>query len=72
LRAAKRSTTSKDCFYTNIKPDSNANYGKKAAFCDGRVYYLSAENGTQGIYSMNADGSDVRIEKPRRISARWR
>ena len=50
-------------FYTNIKPDSNANYGKKAAFCDGRVYYLSAENGTQGIYSMNADGSDVRLEQ---------
>jgi hypothetical protein len=50
-------------FYTNIKPDSNANYGKKAAFYNSRIYYLSAESGTQGIYSMNAEGSDVRFEQ---------
>lgn len=50
-------------FYANIKQDANADYGKKAAFYGGRVYYLSAESGTQGIYSMNADGSDVRLER---------
>lgn len=50
-------------FYANIKSDSNASFGKKASFYDGRIYYLSAESGTQGIYSMNADGSDVRLEQ---------
>lgn len=50
-------------FYANIKQDANANYGKKAAFYGGRVYYLSAESRKQGIYSMNADGSDVRLEQ---------
>ncbi|MEN6418521.1 MAG: hypothetical protein ABFC73_06330 [Clostridiaceae bacterium] len=52
-----------DGFYANIKPDASANYSKKASFYDGRIYYLSAESGTQGIYSMNADGSDVRLEQ---------
>ncbi len=50
-------------FYANIKQDANADYGKKTAFYGGRVYYLSAESGIQGIYSMNADGTDVRLEQ---------
>lgn len=50
-------------FYANIKPDANAEYGKKAAAYGDRVYYLSAEGGEQGIHSMNADGSDVRLEQ---------
>jgi len=49
-------------FYANIKADASADYGKKAAEYDGRIYYLSAENGTQGVYSMRPDGSDVQLE----------
>ena len=51
-------------FAANLKVDANANYGKKAAYCDGRIYYLSAEQGTQGIHSMNPAGEDVRVEIP--------
>jgi len=50
------------CFYANIKPDANADYGKKTAVYQNRIYYLSAENGTQGVYSMRLDGSDVKLE----------
>jgi len=49
-------------FYANIKADASADYGKKAAEYDDRIYYLSAENGTQGVYSMRSDGSDVKLE----------
>ena len=48
-------------FYSNMKP-ALAEYGKKAALYDHRIYYLSAEVGSQGIYSMLQDGTDVRIE----------
>ena len=48
-------------FYANMKP-SFENYGKKAAVYDGRIYYLSAEEGSQGIYSMLLDGTDVKPE----------
>ena len=48
-------------FYANMKP-SFENYGKKAAAYHDRIYYLSAEEGTQGIYSMLLDGTDVRLE----------
>ena len=48
-------------FYANMKP-ALANYGKKAAVYDNRIYYLSAELGKQGIYSMSLDGTDVRQE----------
>ena len=48
-------------FYANMKP-SFENYGKKAAAYHDRINYLSAEEGTQGIYSMLLDGTDVRLE----------
>lgn len=48
-------------FYANMKP-SLENYGKKAAVYDNRIYYLSAEKGSQGIYSMLLDGTDVKPE----------
>jgi len=48
-------------FYANLKP-AFAEYGKKAAVFDERIYYLSAENGFQGIYSMMLDGTDVQPE----------
>ncbi|OJU10825.1 MAG: hypothetical protein BGN88_02800 [Clostridiales bacterium 43-6] len=48
-------------FYANMKP-SLANYGKKTAAYNNRIYYLSTEYGTQGIYSMFLDGTDVRRE----------
>jgi len=50
-----------DKFYANMKP-IDANFGKKAAVYENRIYYLSAENGKQGIHSMRPDGSDVRLE----------
>jgi hypothetical protein len=49
-------------FYANIKPDANADYGKKTAVYQDRIYYLSAEDGTQGVYSMRFDGSAVQLE----------
>ena len=48
-------------FYANMKP-SFENYGKKTAVFDNRIYYLSSEDGLQGIYSMLIDGTDVKIE----------
>ncbi|HWR28654.1 MAG TPA: hypothetical protein VN631_02370 [Negativicutes bacterium] len=48
-------------FYANMKP-ALANYGKKSAVYDNRIYFLSAENGTQGVYSMLFDGTDVQLE----------
>ena len=51
-------------FSANLKEDGNANYGKKAAYYDGRIYYLSSELGQQGIYSMDAAGEGVRLEIP--------
>lgn len=51
-------------FSANFKADVCANYGKKAAYRDGRIYYLSAEMGTQGIYSMNSKGEDITLEIP--------
>ena len=49
-------------FYASFKPQDDDAYGKKTACCDGRVYYLSDESGTQGVHSMRPDGSDVRLE----------
>jgi hypothetical protein len=51
-----------DRFYTNIKFDADADYGKKTAVYQDRIYYLSAEDGTQGVYSMRFDGSAVQLE----------
>jgi hypothetical protein len=48
-------------FYANMKP-SLENYGKKTAVFNNRIYYLSAEDGSQGIYSMLLDGTDVQPE----------
>ncbi len=51
-------------FYANLKADAFSNIGKKAAYYDGRIYYLSSELGTQGIYSMNSQGEDIVLEIP--------
>jgi len=51
-------------FSANLKEDKNSNYGKKAAYSNGRIYYLSSEGGTQGIYSMNLQGGDIVLEIP--------
>jgi len=48
-------------FYANMKP-TFANYGKKTAVFDNRIYYLSSEDGLQGVYSMHLDGTDVQLE----------
>lgn len=53
-----------DGFYTNLKEDALSPIGKKAAYYDGRIYYLSSELGTQGIYSMDTAGKDVKLEIP--------
>jgi hypothetical protein len=49
-------------FSANLKEDTNSNYGKKAAYSNGRIYYLSSESGAQGIYSMNPQGGDIVLE----------
>ena len=51
-------------FSSNLKEDKNSNYGKKAAYSNDRIYYLSDELGTQGIYSMRSDGEDIVLEFP--------
>jgi len=51
-------------FYANLKADANSPIGKKAASYDGRIYYLSSELGTQGIYSMDTAGKDMKLEIP--------
>lgn len=51
-------------FYANLKADALSPIGRKAAYYDGRIYYLSSELGTQGIYSMNQQGEDIMLEIP--------
>ena len=51
-------------FCANLKEDTLSPIGKKAAYYDGRIYYLSSELGTQGIYSMDTAGKDVKLEIP--------
>ena len=51
-------------FSANLKEDALSPIGKKAAYYDGRIYYLSSELGTQGIYSMDITGKDVKLEIP--------
>ncbi|MEZ4510158.1 MAG: hypothetical protein R2912_12860, partial [Eubacteriales bacterium] len=51
-------------FFANLKADANASYGKKAASSGGRIYYLSAESGVQGIHSMNPRGEEIMLEIP--------
>lgn len=46
----------------NFKRDTQANYGAAAAVYNDRIYYVSNELGIAGVYSMNPDGSDVRLE----------
>ena len=53
-----------DGFRANLKADVDSTIGMKAAYYGGRIYYLSVELGTQGIYSMNAEGNDSRLEIP--------
>ncbi len=51
-------------FSANLKADADSNYGKKAAYFNGRIYYLSSELGAPGIYSMNPAGEEIRLEIP--------
>ena len=51
-------------FAANLKSDATSNDGKKTAYYGGRIYYLASEVGTQGIYSMNDSGEDVKLEVP--------
>ena len=51
-------------FYSNLKADASSTIGRKAACYDGRIYYLSSELGTQGIYSMNPEGEEIVLEIP--------
>ena len=51
-------------FSANLKADVNVSYGKKAASSGGRIYYLSAESGVQGIHSMNTRGEEIMLEIP--------
>lgn len=54
----------RDTFWVQLKVDPSSSSGKKAAFYNNRVYYLSSELGTQGIYSMNPSGGDIKLEVP--------
>lgn len=49
-------------FYANLKGSTLSPIGKKAAYYEGRIYYLSSELGRQGIYSMDTSGKDIRLE----------
>jgi len=51
-------------FFANLKGDAFSPIGKKAACYGERIYYLSSELGTQGIYSMNQQGEDIVLEIP--------
>ena len=62
--APERNNLDSRMFYANIKADAFSQHGKKAACYDGRVYYLGAELGTQGVYSMSSDGTNIRFEFP--------
>ena len=44
------------------KQDVHADTGQSTAYFDGRIYYISQEDGEDGIYSMLEDGSDVHFE----------
>ncbi len=44
------------------KQDTFINSGQYTACNNGRIYYVSQENGDDGISSMNFDGSDVKFE----------
>ena len=46
------------------KRDNMINYGKESAYADfnNRIYYISNEFDISGIYSMDMDGSDIKIE----------
>lgn len=54
----------RDTFWVQFKVDPSSSSGKKAAFYHDRIYYLSSELGTQGIYSMNPSGGDIMLEIP--------
>ncbi len=63
-RSPRNNQLDRDTFWVQFKADSSYSSGKKAAFYNNRVYYLSSESGTQGIYSMNASGEDITLEVP--------
>ena len=63
-RSPRNNQLDRDTFWVQFKADPSYSSGKKAAFYNNRVYYLSSELGTQGIYSMNASGEDITLEVP--------
>lgn len=44
------------------KQDVYINTGQCTAYYDGRIYYISQEDGYDGIYSMDENGGDIRFE----------
>jgi len=63
-RSPRNNQLDRDTFWVQFKVDPSSSSGKKAAFYNNRVYYLSSELGTQGIYSMNPSGEDIKLEVP--------
>jgi hypothetical protein len=53
---------SEDNLRLNFKNDKSLYWGCAAVVYEDRIYYVSNELGDAGIYSMDSDGSDVRIE----------
>ncbi|MEA4949373.1 MAG: hypothetical protein VB068_06940 [Petrimonas sp.] len=63
-RNQRNNQLDRDTFWVQFKADPSSSSGKKAAFYHDRIYYLSSELGTQGIYSMNPSGKDISLEVP--------
>lgn len=62
LILAACSTQYSDNIRINLKNDKSSNFGYAAAVYEDRIYYISNELGTAGIYSMNLDGSEIKVE----------
>jgi hypothetical protein len=43
------------------KQDTWVDTGQSTAYCDGKIYYVSQENGQDGVYSMNPDGTGAQF-----------
>ncbi|MFA5675066.1 MAG: hypothetical protein WDA65_00905 [Christensenellales bacterium] len=54
--------TDRDYLSLSLKNDRMEDHGNAACVYYDRIYYLSNEQGDAGIYSMNFEGTDVRIE----------
>ena len=57
-----------------FKADTFSNMGYASAVGDDRIYYISNEDGTTGIYSMEMDGQDIQLEvaNPSVSRLQWR